>query len=99
VAEWLCQRVTEVEHVLAETVFNSVRSRIASALLRLHQRAPEGKRNIGITHQEIANLVGSTRETTTALLHAFKKEGILEIGNRRITILDAVQLERAARSG
>ena len=68
----LCQRVMEVEHVLAETVFKTVRSRVASGLLRLYQRAPLTEDGaLRITHQEIASLVGSTRETTTTVLHAF----------------------------
>jgi CRP-like cAMP-binding protein len=42
--------------------------------------------------------VGSTRETTTAVLHKLREEGILDIANRRITVLDPAALERAARS-
>ena len=95
----LCRRVMEAEDVLAETVFMTVRSRVALGLLRLYQRAPitqEG--TLRITHQEIASLVGSTRETTTTVLHALREEGILRIANRRVTVLDPVALEHVARS-
>jgi CRP-like cAMP-binding protein len=93
----LCARLIESERVLAQTVFQSVRSRVASGLLRLHRRIPkEGP--LAITHQELANLVGSTRETTTVVLHELREEGILTIGNRRIRIIDPVALEQAARS-
>ena len=98
-ARRLCTRVIEIERVLAETVFKSVRARVASGLFRLYQRISPGKSDtLAITHQELANLVGSTRETTTAILHDLRKEGILNIANRRITVLDPVALEHVARS-
>jgi len=100
VAKWLCRRVGDVEETLAECVFKSVRSRVASGLLRLHQRAPQKENGrIRITHQEIASLVGSTRETTTAVLHRLQREGMVAIGNRHVTLLDPVALQRVARSG
>ncbi len=99
-AKHLCHRVVEAENVLAETVFKSVRGRVASGLLRLYRRSPrEENGTLKVTHQEIASLIGSTRETTTAVLHGLRKEGILQIANRRLTVLDPVALEHAARSG
>ena len=99
VAERLAKRLKESEQVLAETVFNTVRSRIASGLLRLYRREydQEGQ-ELRVTHQEIANLVGSTRETTTAVLHSLREEGILEMSNRRLTVLDPVALEELAQN-
>ena len=100
VAICLAQRVMDVEEVLAETVFNTVRGRIAAGLLRLHKRRnATGKVVLRLTHQELANLIGSTRETTTAVLHGLREEGIIEIANRRLTVLDPVALEHAARTG
>ena len=98
-AKILCRRVVEVEHVLEETVFKTVRSRVASGLLRLYHRLSKNDRGaIRITHQEIASLVGSTRETTTAVLHDLREQGILDMANRRVVVLDPVALEHAARS-
>jgi len=96
-AKRLCARVMDVERVLTETVFKNVRCRVASGIIRLSRRTP-GDETLGITHQELANLIGSTRETTTSVLHALRNEGILSIGNRRIRILDPVALEHVARS-
>lgn len=98
-AKVLCRRVVEIEHVLAETVFKTVRSRVASGLLRLYQRSSRTERGaIRITHQEIAGLVGSTRETTTAVLHNLRQQGIVTMANRRVIVLDPVALEHVARS-
>lgn len=97
VAQRLAQRITEAEDVLAETVFNPVRRRVASGLLRLYRRASEHERGtLHVTHQEVANLIGSTRETTTAVLHEFREDGILVMSNRRLTIVDPVALEHLA---
>ncbi|HOZ47768.1 MAG TPA: Crp/Fnr family transcriptional regulator [Candidatus Hydrogenedentes bacterium] len=96
-AQRLCNRAAEVEQVLAETVFRSVRSRVAAGLMRLHRSAPSDPEGmLHVTHQELANLVGSTRETTTVVLHALKDEGIVKIANRRVRLLDPARLEHIA---
>lgn len=97
VARANCQRVSEVEFILSETVFRSVRGRVAAGLLRLYRQGSEGDKTIRVTHQEMANLVGSTRETTTSVLHGLKKAGLLEIANRRVTVLDPEALAQLAR--
>jgi len=97
VAQRLCQRVTECEEVLAATVYKPVRSRIASGLLRMQARSvhPEDA-TVHVTHQELANLVGSTRETTTAVLHGLREEDIVSLANRQVTVLDLDALAQAA---
>lgn len=100
VAQCLCLRAIESEQVLVETVFHSVRRRVAAGLLRLYQR--EGAQQDGavhVTHQELANLIGSTRETTTATLHGLSTDDLIELSNRRLKVKDPVALERLARSG
>ena len=100
VAQRVLGRVSEIEQVLTEALSQTVRCRIAAGLVRLHRKAPQQDSvTLRITHQEIASLVGSTRETTTAVLDEFREKGILSIANRRITVLDPAALERAARSG
>ena len=51
---------------------------------------------VKVTHRDMASLVGSTRETTTAALHGFRSEGIAEMANRRLTIRYPVALELVA---
>jgi CRP/FNR family transcriptional regulator len=98
-ARHLIMRVNETEQVLAETTFKTVRGRVAASLVRLRQKAPENERAVvRVTHQEIANLVGSTRETTSAVLHDLRDEGVLRTANRRVAVLDPAALERIARS-
>jgi CRP/FNR family transcriptional regulator, cyclic AMP receptor protein len=50
--------------------------------------------DLKITHQELAEMVGTSRETVTRVLARLKDEGILEIDQRRMTLLDADALLR-----
>ena len=48
-----------------------------------------------LTHQELANLVGATRETVTKILNDMKERGLLSIDQHRITLLRKAELMRA----
>lgn len=50
-----------------------------------------------ISHQDLAYVVGSTRETITKLLGDFRARGLLDLGYRRIVVTDLAGLEDAAR--
>lgn len=100
VAVRLSQRVMELEQILAETVFFTVKSRVSFALLRLSKREGHRRTNsLNITHQEVANLVGATRETVTGVLHNLRENGVIELANRRMKILDMAALQQTAGGG
>ena len=40
------------------------------------------------THQEMANMIGSTRETVTLTLGDLRKRGAIEVDRRRVVVLD-----------
>ncbi|MBN2241307.1 MAG: Crp/Fnr family transcriptional regulator [Acidobacteria bacterium] len=44
--------------------------------------------DLKITHQELAEMVGTSRETVTRVIARLRKEGILEVDHRRMTLLD-----------
>jgi CRP/FNR family transcriptional regulator len=48
--------------------------------------------DLKITHQELAEMVGTSRETVTRVLTKLREQGIIEIDQRRITLLDAKAL-------
>jgi len=98
VIQQLSRRTMDTEQQLADSVFLPVRSRIAAALMRIY--ASDGAKAEGqlrLTHQELANLAGTTRETTTAVLHALRDAGLIAIANRRVTVLDPAGLDDAIR--
>ncbi len=86
-------RLRETEEQLEALAFKSIPSRLAALLLRL---ARDGDEVVGLTHQDLAEMIGTYRETTTQTLNDMKAQGILEIGRRRITILDKEKLAEIA---
>ena len=86
-------RRSYAEQRLVDISFYDVPTRLARLLFRLS--AANGGcsiDNIGgrlkLTHQEIANLIGSTRETTTVVLGDLRRKGIIQLIGRRIIISD-----------
>jgi len=45
--------------------------------------------DLKITHQELAEMVGTSRETVTRVLARLREQGIIEIDQRRMTLIDA----------
>ncbi len=96
-------RMAEVQERLKEMVFKDLETRLARTLLyliRRHGRRRRGNRweiAFKVTHQEIAELVGGTRENVTMLLNRFEAEGLLEKQRYHIEIVDLPKLiERAS---
>jgi CRP/FNR family cyclic AMP-dependent transcriptional regulator len=87
------ERMVEVEQMLEDAAFKGLVPRIASLLLREATADNEVK---GLSHQEIADWLGVYRESATMALNQMKIAGLIEIGRRRIAILDRKRLERAA---
>lgn len=54
--------------------------------------------NVGLTHEEISQLVGSTRETITRTLSDMKKNGVAELRRATLIIRNKAELERLAAS-
>ncbi len=86
-------RLRETEEQLEALAFKSVPSRLAALLLRL---TGDGGEVAGLTHQDLAEMIGTYRETTTQTLNDMKAQGILEIGRRRIIIRDKDALREIA---
>ena len=92
-------RRVAVELRLAEHVFYDVPRRIALLLERLvseHGRVTKAGYllRIKLTHQDIANLVGSTRETTTLVLNDFRRRGLIDFSGRRIVVSDLDEIAK-----
>ena len=94
VLDILGKRLIEAEARLEDIAFKSIPARLASLLLRL---LPTGKEVIiGYTHQELADMIGTYRETTTQTLNQLKGQGLVEIGRKRIAVRNRDALERLA---
>lgn len=94
ILELIGRRLLEVEARLADMAFKTVAGRLASLLLRLTKE--QGTTIRGLTHQNLADDIGTHRETATQTLSRFRAEGLLETGRKRIEILDPAGLQRIA---
>ena len=91
--EALGNRVTQLESRLEDIAFKSIPARLAGLIVQLaSQNDTETVR--GFTHQDLAEMLGTYRETTTQTLNEFKANGLIEIGRKRITITDRSGLEQ-----
>ncbi len=89
-------RINVLETKLQNLVFSDVRTRICKLLCSLYQKAGDkrsGQIKIPLTHQDIANLVASSRETASLHLSELKKRGTIAYERRRIRILSLPDLE------
>jgi CRP/FNR family cyclic AMP-dependent transcriptional regulator len=93
--EALGRRLKEAEARLEEIGFKGIAARLATLLLQISEE--QGSDTItGLTHQDLGEQIGTYRETTTQTLNSFKGQGLIEIGRKRITILDREGLRRLA---
>lgn len=79
----------------------SVLERLAQLLVilvDLDGAGHDGEALIGrdLTHEELANMVGSTRQWVTASLDRFQKQGLVQAKGRRLAVLDVDRLKRMA---
>jgi CRP-like cAMP-binding protein len=96
----LGQRVSQLERRLSDTVFKSVPQRIATTLCLLaheDRRRPLGRGiQISLTHEQLAALAGTSRETTTKVLGEYAELGLLRLGRGKVTITDLAGLSAVA---
>jgi CRP-like cAMP-binding protein len=94
----LCSRLRQVWGQVQSLNYSSADSRIRSGILQLAKRhgVPDARGiivDLKITHQELAEMVGTSRETVTRTLARLQKQGILTVDARRIIVLDAKSLD------
>lgn len=90
-------RRKRIERRLKNLLFLSNRQRLTHLLLELTEqygvRGGDGIRlRIQLSHQDLANIIGSTRETVAVVLGEMQAEGILRVGRRKIVIADPQKL-------
>lgn len=103
IAELLGERLIEMEQRLSDTVFKPVPQRIAGTLHTLageeYRRGLRGRAlTVPITHEQLAALVGTSRETTTKVLGELAAAGAVKLGRGRITVLSPAGLKEAAEA-
>lgn len=98
----LAARLRRTNEALGDLVFTDVPGRVAKALLDLSRRfgQPAGDGILvahDLTQEELAQLVGASRETVNKALADFSSRGWIKLEARAVTLLDPERLARRAR--
>ncbi len=93
----LCSRLRQVWSQIQQLSHSSADDRIRAGLLQLSRKhGVQDARGIiidlKITHQELAELVGTSRETVTRTLARLQRRGVLQLDQRRIIVLKPKEL-------
>ena len=92
VYETCAKTAQEILNNISFCIFNSVRSCIARELV-VKDALCGGSGTISVTHEEIANNLGTTRVVVSREIDRLRDEGLLKTGRGRIYILDRKGLE------
>jgi CRP-like cAMP-binding protein/CheY-like chemotaxis protein len=89
--EILSNDLLEIEQQLIKLAYNSVRKRVAEALVKLsdkYKKNDESKFSMSVSREDLANIVGTATETVIRTLSDFKDENYIEVSGGTITILN-----------
>ena len=92
----MSSRFSEVMWRIEQIMWKSFDRRLANFLLE--ESALEGTDTLSITHEKIAQHLGSAREVVTRMLRCFQQEGLVKLSRSRVELLDRKGLARLARS-
>ena len=82
---------SELMWLMEQIMWKSIDKRLAAFLLEEAQL--EGTNQLKITHEKIANHMGSAREVVTRMLRYFQNEGMVKLSRGVIEIVDAGKME------
>jgi len=100
--EIMGQRLHAIENKLADIAFKSVPQRLASVLLNLANISPAPAQAdtppavMRYTHQQLAEMVGSYRETVTKAMGEFREAGLIRVEEETVYLTDLEELQRLA---
>ena len=89
--ELMASRFSDVMWLIQQVMWKSLDKRLASFLLE--EAAMEGSNELKITHEIIANHLGSQREVITRMLRYFQNEGMVKLSRGMVTIINEDKLK------
>lgn len=95
--ELMASRFSDVVWLMEQVMWKSLDKRLAEFLLE--EAAIEGTDQLKITHETIANHLGSHREVITRMLRYFQNEGMVKLSRGMVTLLDQAKLKALVQSG
>lgn len=88
--ELMASRFSDVMWLMEQIMWKSLDKRVAAFLSE--EAAIEGTDELNLTHEMIANHLGSHREVITRMLKYFRNEGVVKLSRGKITIIDQEKL-------
>lgn len=94
----MCDRLRESQNTIYDFIMNPTQGRLALVLLNMAERAGNEEKNgmmkvnLRVTQEELACVIGSSRQTVSSLLNLFKEDGSLVYEGREIVGIDVSQL-------
>lgn len=94
----LAERLRQADEEIKNLLFLNARSRVILNLVQLVEQHMQGKKPgtpipFRLTHAEMANLVGVSRETVTRVISELQDEGLIRIEKRKLWINDIQRLK------
>jgi CRP/FNR family cyclic AMP-dependent transcriptional regulator len=94
----LCHRLRQTDEQVEAALFERLEGRVAKALIRLSAEnrnggKPDAPVRLRVSQQELAGMVGASRESVNKQLHVWARGGFLQLGKRLIVIRDPTVLE------
>ena len=85
------ERLRQSDEVIESLLHREVSTRLATLLLNLSNRFGETDGSatildVRLTHQDLANMIVSTREAVSKVMSEFQRDGLIEVRNRRISV-------------
>lgn len=95
----VCRDLGVMEQKMADMANKTVRQRLATTLLMLkNSYGIDGDEkteiDIALTREDLAKIVGTATETLIRLLSDFKKDGLIDLSGKKITILEERKLAK-----
>jgi len=95
----LIQRLRHADQQIEDLTFTGSKERVVKTLVKLSEQFGKKQEDnihipIHLTHQEIAEMAGLSRETTTRLLNEMEKDGLLNMEKHHITILNDLKFRK-----
>lgn len=99
----IARRLRALERKLADIAFKSVPQRLAAILLNLADCGVDMPQDtppavVRYTHQQLAEMLGSYRETVTKAVSEFREDGLIRVADESIFLLDLPRLRALAGS-
>lgn len=104
-AEAMGEKLQEAREQIADFAFRDIRGRVAHLIVTFLERERRLTGQIGLdrivpglTHRELADLIGTRRESVTLALNALEREGLIEIDTGGILVRDLDALTAASEA-